>query len=346
MLSETILRAADRLKRPAPAPRDTSPGATMTAKMARAILGNSRGMSDAEIEAAHRVIAGVQARNPGVLRDAIGEPIGASGATCRGCGSARWSLHDAPDGSETWGCSRCHMPPLTAEQWAAHQAARPVQAPVASIPAQPPREALAALLTALAEARTRHVAIVAGAARSREVIASARAALDVAEVALAEARDRVSAARVEALISPARGGKVAPITAEVRAVEDTTAALAAAEADRDTLDIEGERARDRVASLERQLAGAALDVVAAEVGDTLVAAATKARDAFIASIQSLNWLAQHGHLPAGGYPLMLCLDRSPSGWPDVPQPGAPDHGAARLVTALERLKSDAAAPIG
>jgi hypothetical protein len=145
----------------------------MTVAQARAALGNARGLSSEQIDAAQRVIDRFQAERP-------------RNRQCVACSCGQRSEHESrTDGTPIWCCAACHRPAtLTAEQWHAEWI-RDRQAAEAH---------LAAAAAAEPKPRDRLREALARRAEANAAILKLERALSVARSAQTEAQTRHDAA--------------------------------------------------------------------------------------------------------------------------------------------------------
>lgn len=137
------------------------------------------------------------------------------------------------------------------------------------------------------------------------------------------------------------------IAAELRAVADAEATLAAAEAASGTIEDRQTEARQRLIALSRQVNDAAAAVVADETTEKLLATAVRARDEFLSAARALRWLNGRGLLQNAPAARVIAghLDVVSSFWQGAPDAATLDHGAARVIAATEVLKVNPAAAL-
>jgi hypothetical protein len=292
-------------RRQAAAPSQGADLADMTPAQARAVLHNTLGQRADVVERAEAVMAQFRATKPAM--------------PCRACGSMRWGMVTDDQGAPAWACEGCHLPAMTDEQWAAHQAHRAALRASAVTAPQPPRDMLADTQAELNVARSHYARFEGGAPVARQAVTDAREALDKATAALAHATQRHVAARVTALTAfQPRQSRQESLFAERTAVDDAASTLELAQAARGCIEVDLAKARDRVATLESSVQRAADLVLVAEAGPVLVARVREAAEAMKADLLALMWLQQRGPVGAEVAAILGGMqNNAPANWPAV-----------------------------
>ena len=308
---------------------------TMTVLAARRRLSNTSGLSSEQVDEAHAAVAAFYATKPQNQR-------------CVACGCMRWEEHETASGGATWACASCRRPPsLTAEAWhlecTRQQEAAEERQRAADAAAVPPRTILRERLAALAAARAEAAKLERAAPVARSGAWEAQARVDAAAAAAAEANEGAASSLAAALAEGKPFGPSSSAAKARAALADAADALATAKSARGMVEEKLQAARTQVDFVFDKCRKAARSVIAGEMLEGLLNAATEARAEYIDALGSIAWLMQQHAIPAGdARPRQLLADGNcpPSAWPE-----SASAGVQVMQAAFDALMADAAAVI-